>query len=292
MRRYGVAEPSPSGPGDDCAALPAKNFGSNMLCTSDAVILGVHFSESDNPRLAGAKLLKRNISDIAAMGGKPLYALSSAIISKNLSARWLGEFCRGLCEAAREYGIKFCGGDLARVEGSFFSMHLSLLGSGAKRLLARSGGKEGDLIYVTAPLGGSFESGKHLKFVPRLKEAQFLLNYGGVGACMDISDGIASDLKCLIPDGCRAVLENVPQTVFRGREVGLKKALCDGEDYELLFSHSGNADRLQKAYKRKFGKELYLIGRFEKASKKEDRGKIFVKTASSVEEFTGSGFEH
>lgn len=292
MRSYGVAEASPRGPGDDCAAISSKAFGKNMLCTSDAVILGVHFSEEDNPRSAGKKLLKRNVSDIAAMGGKPLYALSSAIISKNLSSRWLEEFCEGLCESAKEYGVKFCGGDLARVDGKFFSMHLSLLGACNGRIMTRSGAKEGDVIYVTSRLGGSFETGKHLHFIPRLKEAEFLSNTSGVCACMDISDGVASDLKHLIPHGCRAVLDRVPQTVINGKEVGLRKALCDGEDYELLFAYSGSSDKLEKSYKRKFGCELYKIGRFEKAAKKSDAGKIFIQTNSGIKEFLGSGFEH
>ena len=114
--------PPPFGAGDDCALIKKSLLRKNLYATSDAVIYGRHFDSSASPRRAGAKLMKRNISDIASMGASPIAALTSSIFSKNLSLEWLDEFCFGLASTAEEYGIKLIGGDLAGVEKDFFSM--------------------------------------------------------------------------------------------------------------------------------------------------------------------------
>ena len=82
----GAVPPPPFGAGDDCAVVPSEKFcGRKMLATSDAVIFGRHFDESSEPSLVGRKLVNRNVSDIASMGGIPLYALTSGILSSGLS---------------------------------------------------------------------------------------------------------------------------------------------------------------------------------------------------------------
>lgn len=294
---FGASAPrAPFGPGDDCAVIRAEELGGgDMLATSDAVILGRHFGASDNPRLAGKKLVNRNASDIAAMGGRPAFALASGIVSGGLSLGWLGEFCAGVSEAAAELGIKIVGGDVASADGRFFSMHMSLLGTAPERALLRSGARVGDALYVTGELGLSFESGRHLDFVPRIAEGEFLAQTWGVGACIDLSDGLASDVKNIIPRGaCAEIFEDsVPRRFFGGKTATLREALCGGEDYELLFAYRGDCEEFERAWAESLETPLSRIGRISApASASEAGGLVVVRSGGGREIFRGSGFDH
>ena len=287
--------PSPEGAGDDCAVLPKGNFPlENILSTSDAVILGRHFLPETSAFDAGRKLLNRNASDIASMGGVPVYAMTSSIISPKISIEWIEDFARGLKFAAQKIGVKFVGGDVARGDGGFFSMHLTLLGAVQKPLL-RSGAKCGDRIFVTGALGASFESGRHLTFEPRLKEGLFLAKCANVSACTDLSDGLASDIFDILADGESAEIfaDKIPVFDFVGNS--LKKSLCDGEDYELLFTMSDMSDFEADAFISKFkvatSTEISEIGRI--VSSAGEKSKLYLIDAWGVKtEFKDVGFSH
>lgn len=294
---FGASAPkAPFGPGDDCALIRAEELGGgDMLATSDAVILGRHFDASTDPRLAGRKLVNRNASDIAAMGGSPAFALASGIVSGDLSLGWLDEFCAGVSEAAEKLSIKIVGGDVARAEGRFFSMHMSLLGTAPERTLLRSGARIGDALYVTGELGLSFESGRHLDFEPRIAEGEFLAQTWGVGACIDLSDGLASDVKNIIPRGaCAEIFEDsVPRRSFGGKTAALDEALCGGEDYELLFAYRGDCGEFERAWAESLGTSLSRIGRLSApAGVSESGGLVVVRSGGGREVFRGSGFDH
>lgn len=294
---FGASAPkAPFGPGDDCALIRAEELGGgDMLATSDAVILGRHFDASTDPRLAGRKLVNRNASDIAAMGGRPAFALASGIVSAELSLGWLDGFCAGVSEAAEKLGVKIVGGDVASVEGRFFSMHMSLLGTAPERTLLRSGARIGDALYVTGGLGLSFESGRHLDFEPRIAEGEFLAQTWGVGACIDLSDGLASDVKNIIPRGaCAEVFEDsVPRRFFGGKTATLREALCGGEDYELLFAYRGDCGEFERAWAESLETPLSRIGRISApASASEAGGLVVVRSGGGREIFRGSGFDH
>lgn len=280
---------SPFGPGDDCAVIDKGKFFGKILCTSDAVILGRHFLADTPANLAGQKLLNRNISDIASMGGFPKFAMSSCIISPKISLKWLDLFCRGLREAAEVYGVNFIGGDVTRGADDFFSMHITLLGQAQKTML-RTGARAKDKIFVTGPLGASFESGRHLTFLPRVQEGEFLASLGIVTSCTDISDGIASDLRDLLGANLSAKIfaDSIPIFDFPGNN--LKKALCDGEDYELLFTVDSNSDipAFCRAFERKFSYSPIFIGEIIG----KDGGKIFVEQDTRVSELSSKGFSH
>lgn len=287
--------PPPEGAGDDCAVLPKGSFPQkNILSTSDAVILGRHFLPETSAFDAGRKLLNRNASDIASMGGVPVYAMTSSIISPKISIEWLEDFARGLKFAAQKIGVKFVGGDVAGGDGGFFSMHLTLLGTVGHPLL-RSGAKRGDRIFVTGSLGASFESGRHLTFEPRIKEGLFLAKCGNVSACTDLSDGLASDIFDILPDGESAEIfaDKVPIFDFSGN--CLKKSLCDGEDYELLFTLSNMSDLEADAFIRNFkaatSTELSEIGRIVPSA--GEKSKLYLIDAFGVKtEFKNTGFSH
>ncbi len=265
IRRWlgGASPRPPAGIGDDCAVIvPARG---RELLTVDPVIHGVHFDSRVPAVEAGAKLLKRNLSDIAAMGGRPRAAVVALALDGRVSLAWLGEFYRGLARESRRFGVPIVGGDVARLPGRFVAT-LALAGESPGRVLTRAGGRVGDSIYVTGVLGRSLPSGHHFRFLPRLAEGAWLAKRGGVRAMMDVSDGLAKDIAALTPPGAEAAL--LGSSIPRRAGASLRGALCDGEDYELLFCAAPGPGRaaLEKPWRRAFPRtRLTCIGRFVRA---------------------------
>jgi len=235
-----ASPPAPFGIGDDCAVLPPTRRA--QLVTTDPVIYGQHFDHTVPARAVGAKLLKRNLSDIAAMGGQPTTAVVSLALAPQTSVRWLGDFYRGLGASARQHGVKIVGGDITQGPARFFGAFLTLHGEATgRRVVMRTGAKAGDRIYVTGTLGGS-RLGHHYRFTPRLSEGAWLAGRREVRAMMDVSDGVAKDLGALTPPGLAPALDAtaVPISAAARRWAATTKrsplfhALSDGEDYELL----------------------------------------------------------
>ncbi|MGH7944082.1 MAG: thiamine-phosphate kinase [Opitutaceae bacterium] len=241
IRRWlgGASPRAPFGIGDDCAVLPASK--GRQLITVDPVIYGRHFDDAVPPRAVGGKLLKRNLSDLAAMGGRPVAAVLALTLDARTSRLWLEEFYRGLAAAARRFHAPIVGGDVAQADG-VITATLTLLGEAAgPRVLTRTGAKCGDWIYVTGRLGGSLAGGHHFRFAPRLAEGAWLARQTDVRAMMDVSDGLAKDVHALTPGGAAPAIE--ADRVPRRSGADLRAALTDGEDYELLFVVARRADR-------------------------------------------------
>ena len=261
----GAASPrAPFGIGDDCAVLPAAK--GQQLITVDPVIYREHFNDSIPPRAVGEKLLKRNLSDLAAMGGRPRAAVVALALDPRTSARWLEQFYRGLAAGARRYRVPVVGGDVAQVERNLVAS-LTLLGAATgPRVVTRTGARAGDWIYVTGVLGGSLPSGHHWRFTPRLAEGAWLARQRDVRAMMDVSDGLAKDLRALTPRGAVPALDATALPRRAGADV--RAALTDGEDYELVFALAARADRekFARAWRKKFPRtRLSCIGRFVRA---------------------------
>lgn len=233
--------PPPFGIGDDCAVIPAPT-GQNTsgLVTVDGVILDRHFTSDTPPEAVAAKLLRRNLSDIAAMGGTPDYAVLALIADSRLSLAWLETFYRSLGRESIDFQTRIVGGDCAAGPEGFFSAHLTLFGH-ADSAVTRQGAAVGDSFWVTGTLGGS-RHGHHLHFTPRLEEGRFLARHAGVKAMIDITDGLAKDLPALLEDTLAAKLqvEAIPCSEDAIRHAtdrsqpAWQSALTDGEDYELL----------------------------------------------------------
>jgi thiamine-monophosphate kinase len=255
-----ASPPAPAGIGDDCAVLrPARG---RELLTVDAVVRGVHFTDGSPPRDVGAKLMRRNLSDIAAMGGRPRAAVVALALDGRVALGWLESFYRGVAREGRRHGVAIVGGDVTRLKGSFVAT-LALTGEATGRILARSGSRAGDWIYVTGSLGRSLPTGHHLHFAPRLAEGRWLAGRGEVRAMLDVSDGLAKDLRSLAPAGASAAIYGAMLPRRAGATV--REALCDGEDYELAFSVAARAGRaaLEGAWRRAFPRtRLSCIGRF------------------------------
>lgn len=294
QRWLGAASPrTPFGIGDDCAVVPASSR--PQLITVDPVIYGAHFDDSVSPRAAGAKLLKRNLSDIAAMGGRPRAAVVALALDGRVKTAWLKGFYRGLALEARRFGVPIVGGDVARQAGGLVAT-LTLIGEAAgARVLTRQGARLGDWIYVTGALGGSLR-GHHHRFTPRLAEGAWLAGRAEVRSLMDVSDGLARDLRALTPAGTepRIMAAAVPLTaaaraMSRGSgRTPLDHAISDGEDYELLLTVNSraNRERFEAAWKRRFATRLSCLGRFTTAQDPVPTGSIDLARFRGYEHLT------
>ncbi len=227
-------------PGDDCAAICLAND-EYILVTVDQVAAGTHYVSSDgcSPTLPGAvgrKLVARNISDIAAMGGRPCYGLLALAVEKHCERRWLDQLARGVTDAAREFGFHIIGGDICAARAGVAG--LTLIGAVApEHICTRNGARANDALFVTGYFGASFASGKHLTFSPRLDEGRWLAEHGCAHAMIDASDGLLKDLHRLCAaSGVTAVIDEttIPRTVRDGVSASVASALLDGEDYELI----------------------------------------------------------
>ena len=266
--------PAPFGIGDDCAVLPASGS-RRLLVTTDPVIYGRHFDDSLPAAAAAEKLLKRSLSDIAAMGGVPRSAVVSLALPRRVSIVWIRGFYRALGRCARRHGVTIAGGDIAE-SADMLGAFLTLLGESAgARVLTRQGARIGDWIYVTGSLGGSI-LGKHHRFVPRLPEGRWLAGCREVRCLMDLSDGLAKDLLDLTPVGAKPALSAAALPLSRAARTLARRdgrtavdhALSDGEDFELLFAVSSRTDRtiFERAWRARFATPLTCIGRIVRAS--------------------------
>jgi thiamine-monophosphate kinase len=212
--------------GDDCAVIPSHS-GQDLLLKADLSIEGVHFTRERKAEEIGARAVARSLSDIAAMGGTPLYCLVSIALAPWTDERWIDGFYRGVYKLLRKADASLAGGDISHADQ--LVCDVILCGSVAKgKALLRSGAKPGDALYVSGPLGGWRNKGA---IVPRLELGRKLV--GVATACMDISDGLALDLHRLSKaSGVAAELDNVP--LLKGATI--HQALHDGEDYELLYT--------------------------------------------------------
>jgi thiamine-monophosphate kinase len=212
--------------GDDCAVIPSHS-GQDLLLKADLSIEGVHFTRQRKAEEIGARAVARSLSDIAAMGGTPLYCLVSIALAPWTDKRWIDGFYRGVYKLLRKVNASLAGGDISHANQ--LVCDVILCGSVAKgKALLRSGAKPGDALYVSGPLGGWRNKSA---IVPRLELGRKLV--GVATACMDISDGLALDLHRLSKaSGVAAQLDNVP--LLKGATT--HQALHDGEDYELLYT--------------------------------------------------------
>ncbi len=228
-----------SGPGDDCAVIKKGNAEVLQLLKTDCLVEAVHFVSDTEPERVGWKALCRAISDIGAMAGQPEHCLITLGLPSDFPVKTVEGWYAGAAKAAREFEVIIVGGETSSVPGKHAFISVSLTGEvDPDRVLLRRGSAVGDKIAVTGQLGNSFQSGHHLDFVPRVREAQWLADPANgcrPSAMMDLSDGIAKDLPRLLQSeghGFRIDEEQLP--LREGADV--ESALCEGEDYELLLT--------------------------------------------------------
>lgn len=241
------------GAGDDCAVV-AWTAAEDLVLKSDPVREGHHFLPGTDPRRVGRKALGRILSDFAAMGAEPRWALVDLVAPAETPAAAADALYEGLGSLARANGVAVVGGDTSR--GDALELHVFCAGAVPRgSAMLRSLARPGDSLWVTGSLGRSFESGRHLDFEPRLREGAWL-RARGARACIDVSDGLASELWHLAREsGVRIALD--PGAVPLSETCGampdpLAHALGDGEDFELLFTVPPGDAGFEAAFRRAF----------------------------------------
>ena len=254
------------GAGDDCAVVRSPRESALILLKTDCVIEGIHFFSRHDANAVGWKAMMRSLSDFAAMAGVPQFALVTLVAPPTKTVVWATNLCAGLRKAAGKFGVQIVGGETSATRGPAM-ISVSVIGMVEKnRWVSRSGGKAGDELFVTGKLGGSIR-GKHLRFVPRIREARWLTKNFRIHAMIDLSDGLGADLPRLARASGLGfeVDENV---LPRNRDCTIEQAINNGEDYELLFAISPRqSKKLQASWKRTFPKLLLTrIGRLNRTS--------------------------
>jgi thiamine-monophosphate kinase len=286
------------GAGDDCAVLDFGLPDKLLLFKTDAVVEGFHFTRQTPPEKIGRKALARCLSDIAAMAGTPSAALVTVALPEKFEPAFIGKIYDGLNALAREHGVAIVGGETTTNPGCIL-ISVALLGFVPRgKVVLRSGAKIGDAIFVTGELGGSLAE-KHLDFEPRLAEARWLAEHFPVHAMIDLSDGLAGDLRRVLQAGgvgAELLQDAIPISraaklrAGKGSAAGsaLAAALTDGEDFELLFVVAGrDAVKLLDAWKKQFPElKLSCVGKIVAG------GNVSIRGKSGSHRLAANGYVH
>lgn len=311
----------PVGIGDDCALIRPRG-GEDLAVTTDLSVAGRHFRlEWHPPEAVGHRTLARGLSDLAAMGARPVAAFLSLGLPRELTRvggrgqawgrkSWLDGFLDGFFALARAHSTPLAGGDLA--ESPVAAADIVLIGAVRRgRALLRSGARPGDAVYVTGALGGAAagiarlaqvaeggginrrrlagrvtaELAPHLYPQPRLAQGQWLARRRVATAAMDISDGLSTDLRHICDEsGVAAEIDAEALPVWPG--ASLEQALNGGEDYELLFTVPGSA-RVPRAIS---GVTVTRIGRVVR--RRKGRPTVVLVSAEGSRALEACGWEH
>jgi thiamine-monophosphate kinase len=230
------------GIGDDMAAVRVPT--GLALLKIDQALDRVHFDLNiHTPGQAGIKAVNRCLSDCAAMACVPAAILLAVALPKSADEAFAQAIFQGCSSAAGAFSCPIVGGDTA-IWDQRLAITIAAMGTSDRAPVTRSGAKPGDAICVTGALGGSI-LGRHMTFTPRLNEAQRLISAASIHAMMDLSDGLAADLPRLCKQsGVGAIIEAISVPVHKDAAAIAEKdntsavahAMCDGEDYELLFT--------------------------------------------------------
>lgn len=292
----------------DDAAILAPPPGRDLVLTVDAMVAGVHFLPEDPPDLVGRKLLRVNLSDLAAKGAVPLGYLLTSAWTAELSEDWIAAFARGLGEDQREYGCALLGGDTVSTPGPLWFSLAAFGHVAAGAMLRRDGARAGDLVYVSGTLGDgalglralrgelpdlapaerAFLADRYRLPQPRVALGRRLV--GLASAAMDVSDGLVADLGHLAEASAVAAtveVERLPLSAPAARAGRPDLALGGGDDYEILFcAPPASAPRLA-ALSAELGLPLTRIGRIETGA-----GVIAVNAQGAPIEVTSAGWKH
>jgi thiamine-monophosphate kinase len=287
------------GAGDDCAILDLGDPTSHTLFKTDAVVEGIHFHRDADPEQVGHKAIARCLSDVAAMGGLATAAVVTLALPPGRDPAWSETVYRGLCRTAARYQVAVVGGETTTNPGQAL-LSVAMLGRvGRGRAVLRSGAKAGDAILVSGELGGSL-AGRHMEFEPRLMEGSWLATTFAPHAMIDLSDGLAGDLRHILSasGGLGAEIHATALPIsraarLRAREGDLAKpaivaALTDGEDFELLFTvAASDAVRVMDGWRERFpGTRISCIGRVTPGPE------VLMRDLRGVRPMPRGGYEH
>jgi thiamine-monophosphate kinase len=277
-----------AGIGDDAAVWQPSRSHLSVI-TTDALVEGVHFTEAMDPAAVGHRAMAANLSDIAAMGARPVLATVALGVAPWTTEAWILACYRAMAALAARHGTRIAGGDIVR--SPVVSLALTVVGEVSRtRLKRRGGGRPGDVLAVTGPLGASRAGLELLRrelpldeamrraakaaFAlpsPRVREGRWLAASAGVHALMDSSDGLVIDAGRLAAAcGCGGSLDNVPIAAAAQAVAGaaghsaLAYALGGGEDFELIAAIEPRAfSHMAARFAAHFGKPLLAVGHLE-----------------------------
>lgn len=256
LRPLAEGSPASLGLADDAAVLTPP-AGRQLVLTKDAMVAGVHFLADDPPAAIAQKLLRVNLSDLAAMGADPLGYLLALVRPRAIDEDWLRAFVGGLAEDQREFDIAMLGGDTVSTPGPL-TLSLTALGSVPEgQALRRNGGEAGDDLWVSGTLGDAaiglevlnrrvdVSAAASVFLIDRYRRPQPRLALGVrlrglAGAAIDVSDGLLADLGHILEAsdvGATVEADRVPLSpAAEGAPAAREAALTGGDDYELLFT--------------------------------------------------------
>jgi len=286
------------GIGDDAAVLEGPGEGRLLLFACDTIAEGVHFLPDAAPEQIGHKALACNLSDIAAMGGIPRAATLSLGCAPETPVATVDGIWAGMRRLAAAFDVDLVGGDTHRSPAGLI-LSVAIVGEVERELYVRRGGaKAGHFVVVTGPLGGSV-LGKHLTFTPRVREGRWLAERRLVSAMIDLSDGLASDLRqvCTASGvGAELFADRIPiadaatELAQTGptASTALGRALYDGEDFELLATVAPELlDEAASDYLETFGERLHVLGRTTAGPQVR-----LIHPDARSQELTAGGFDH
>jgi thiamine-monophosphate kinase len=280
------------GPGDDMAELRLPG-GGRVLVATDTILDGTHFdARCDCLADVGWKALAENLSDIAAMAAVPVGAVGTLALPRDFTMDQARDLFGGLKRCADQFDCPWVGGDITSWDQRL-AVTVTVLAH-AERPVRRCDARVGHVLCVTGRLGGSL-LGRHLAFRPRVAEARGLAAAVTLGAMIDLSDGLSTDVGHLCREsrvGVRLDAQAVPvsdaarQMAARDGRSPLDHALNDGEDFELLFTVA-EADA-PKVLALDLGVEVTVIGRMVPAAE----GRTIVDSDGGAHELQPGGYEH
>jgi len=314
IRRFFAPLAGPGGLGlVDDAALVDCTPGRRLVITADAIVAGVHYLPEDPPDLVARKLLRVNLSDLAAMGARPLHYVLTTALPAELGREWLARFAAGLREDQDRFGIDLLGGDSVGTAGPAV-LSLTAIGEvAAGKEIRRSGAEPGDLIWVSGTIGDAFLGlgvlrGGHPQLaqehrdylirrfqVPDPRTVLGPLLSGIAHAMIDVSDGLLADLGHICETSRvrgRVELASLPLSPAARAIVASDPAIrtrlaAAGDDYELLFTAPADATEAIIDLSSRLGVPVTAIGKVEPGS-----GAILVGADGRMIPAEQTGYRH
>lgn len=284
-------------PGDDMGGVMIGD--ELLMVTVDQIVDGVHVNVESTPiELIGRKAVTRNLSDIAAMGGRAIGGVATGCLPRDWDEKKACALFESMRQVSDSYGCPLIGGDISIWDGK---MHLSVTLFAEitnERAVLRSGAGVGDKIYVTGGIGGAWQSGgggRHLTFEPRVELAQQLHRDYRLNSMIDLSDGLGTDLRHIAEmSGVNAVIDTkrlpVHEDLLReedNEDVQIKRALTDGEDYELCFTSPDDLPDIVE------GVKISCVGEIvEREGVKSDEGYLYERFEDQLRLLDIAGYEH
>ncbi len=291
---------------DDVAKIsPKKN--EELVISKDLLVENVHFLKKDGGFKIASKLLRANLSDLAAAGATPLYYMLGFSKNKHLDKKFLHEFARGLKAVQDEFSLSLIGGDTVSSDQLFFSV--TIFGSVKKgKILSRNAAKSGDLIFVSGSIGDAFLGlscqenflrNRHFFPTPRIDLGKKLLEKSLSKCAIDVSDGLLADLRHICEESkldAQIFLDKIPLSKSAKSELIRGKAkildlLSGGDDYELIFSVNPKNYKKVMALSKLLKLDLTCIGEFKNSPRKKFEISLHDQKNQKIK-ITKFGYEH